>query len=124
LHYGIALIEALVLAKIILLGQAARLGRKHEDKPLIVPALYKTIVFGIWVIGIKILEHFIGAFVRGRGLAGGFHDLINENVYEILANALVVIPALVPFFAIKELERVVGREKLGCIVLPKKGNHG
>ncbi len=51
LHYGIALIEALVLAKIILLGEAARLGRKHEDKPLIVPALYKTIVFGIWVIG-------------------------------------------------------------------------
>ncbi len=57
LHYGIALIEALVLAKIVLLGEAARLGRKYEGKALIIPTVHKTIVFGIWVIGFKILEH-------------------------------------------------------------------
>ncbi len=120
LHYGIALVEALVLAKIILLGEAARLGRRHEDKPLIIPTLHKTVVFGIWVIGFKILEHFISALVRGHGLAGGFHDLINENVYEILANALVVISALVPFFAIKELARVMGREKLVALFFRRR----
>jgi len=79
LHYGVALIEAAVLAKIILLGEAARIGRKHEDKPLIVPTLYKTIVFGLWVIGFKVLEHMIGGLLRGKGLAGGFHDLISED---------------------------------------------
>ncbi len=112
LHYGFALIQALVLAKIILLGETARVGRKHEDKPLIVPALYKAIVFGLWVVGFKFLEHMIHGLLRGRGVAGGFHDLISEGVYEILGNALVMVSAFVPFFAIKELERVLGREKL------------
>jgi hypothetical protein len=119
-NYGIALIEAAVLAKIILLGEAARIGRKHEDKPLIVSTLYKTIVFAIWVIGFKVLEHVIGGLLRGKGLAGGFHDLISKDGYEILANALVMISAFVPFFAIKELGRVLGREKLRALFFRRR----
>ena len=33
--YGFAIINALVIAKIILIGEYARLGRGQEDKPLI-----------------------------------------------------------------------------------------
>jgi hypothetical protein len=120
LHYGVALIEAAVLAKIILLGEAAHIGRKHEDKPLIVPTLHKTIVFGIWVIGFKVVEHMIGGLLRGKGLAGGFHDLISGDGYEILANAVVMISAFVPFFAIKELGRVLGRERLRALFFRRR----
>ena len=120
LDYGVAVIEAAVLAKIILLGEAARIGRKHEDKPLIIPALHKTILFAIWVAGFKVLEHMIGGLLRGKGLAGGFHDLMSKNGYEILANALVVAAAFVPFFAIKELGRVLGREKLRALFFRRR----
>ena len=37
LHYGVSVVEALVLAKVILIGEGLRLGRGLEDKPLIVP---------------------------------------------------------------------------------------
>lgn len=120
LNYGIAVIEAVVLAKIILLGEAARVGRKHEDKPLIVPALHKTFLFAIWVIGFKILEHIIRGLARGEGLAGSFNDLIGKGGYEILANVLVIIAAFVPFFAIKELGRVLGRDKLRELFFRKR----
>ena len=120
LHHGFAVIEAAVLAKIILLGEAARIGRKHEDKQLILPTLHKTIVFAIWVIGFKVLEHMIGGLLRGKGLAGGFHDLISKDGYEILANGLVMISAFVPFFAIKELGRVLGREKLHALFFRRR----
>ncbi len=120
LNYGIVVIEAAVLAKIILLGEAARVGRKHEDKPLIVPTLHKTILFTILVIGFKVLEHMIGGLLRGKGLAGGFNDLIGKGGYEILANALVMISAFVPFFAIKELGRVLGREKLRALFFRRR----
>jgi hypothetical protein len=120
LNYGIAVIEAAVLAKIILLGEAARIGRKYEDKALIIPTLHKTIVFVIWVIGFKILEHMIGGLLRGKGLAGGFHDLISKDGYEVLANALVMISAFVPFFAIKELGRLIGRKKLRALFFRKR----
>ena len=120
LNYGIAVIEAAVLAKIILLGEAARIGRKHENKPLIIPALHKTVVFAIWVIGFKVIEHMIGGLLRGNGLAGGFHDLLSKSGYEILANALVVFAAFIPFFAIKELGRVLGREKLRALFFRRR----
>ena len=114
-HYGIAVIEAAVLAKIILLGEAAGTGRKYEDRPLIIPTLHKTIIFAIWVVGFKIVEHMIGGLLRGKGLAGGFNDLIGQGWYEILANTLVLISAFIPFFAIRELGRVLGREKLRAL---------
>jgi len=44
-NYGFAVIEALVLAKVIMIGEVARLGRGLERKPLIYPTLYKTVVF-------------------------------------------------------------------------------
>ena len=62
----------------------------------------------------------IGGLLRGKGLAGGFHDLISEGWYEILANGLVVISAFFPFFAIKELERVLGREKLRALFFRRR----
>lgn len=120
LNYGIAVIEAAVLAKVILLGEAALIGRKYENKPLIVPTLHKTVAFAIWVIGLKVLEHMIRGLIRGKGLAGGFNDLISKDVYEILANALVMFSALIPFFAIKELGRILGRDKLSAMFFRKR----
>jgi hypothetical protein len=49
LHYGVSVVEALVLAKVILIGDVLRLGRGLDDKPLIVPTLYKAVVFSLWV---------------------------------------------------------------------------
>jgi hypothetical protein len=48
-NYWFAVIEAAVLAKVIMIGQAVRLGHGLEDKPLIYPTLYKTAVFTIFV---------------------------------------------------------------------------
>jgi hypothetical protein len=112
LNYGFAVIQAAVLAKVILLAEVARVGRKHEDKPLIIPTLHKTIVFAIWVIGFKVLEHLISGLARGKGLMGGFDELFAKGWYELLANGVVVFAAFIPFFAIKELGRELGRETL------------
>jgi hypothetical protein len=37
LHYGFAFIEALIIAKVILIGDAFRLGRRFEDRLLSFP---------------------------------------------------------------------------------------
>lgn len=120
LHYGFAVIQAAVLAKVILLAEVARVGRKHEKKPLIIPTLHKTIIFALWVVGFKVLEHIIDGLGRGTGVVGGLEELIAEGWYEILANGLVVITAFVPFFAIKQLGRVLGRETLVALFFRKR----
>src|SRR5580698_8418742 len=48
-NYGVALINALVIAKVILIGEYARLGKRYEAKPLLSSALYKAFLFGLLV---------------------------------------------------------------------------
>jgi hypothetical protein len=59
-----------------------------------------------------VLEHTIGGLLRGKGLAGGFDELMSRGRYELLSNFLVVFFAFIPFFAIKELGRVLGAGKI------------
>ncbi len=40
LRHGYAIVEALMLSKMIVLGQAWRLGEKYRENPLIYPTLY------------------------------------------------------------------------------------
>ena len=74
-HYWVSVLEALVLAKVILIGNMVRLGRRFDDKPLMVPTLYKAVVFSLWVGVFSVLEHTIGGLLRGHGLAGGVAEL-------------------------------------------------
>lgn len=111
LHYGIALIEALVLAKVIMLGDVMGLGRRLDDRPLILITVYKTVVFAVWAGVFGILEHLLEGLVNGKGLTGGIEEFWS-NSYELLARCLMVFFAFVPFFAFKELGRVLGENKI------------
>jgi hypothetical protein len=111
-HYGIVVIKALVLAKVIMIGDVLHLGRRLEDKPLIFPTLYKSAVFSIWVAVFNVLEDAIKGLLHGIGLAGGFYELISKGTDELLAGCLVVFFAFVPFFAFKELGRLLDEGKI------------
>jgi len=74
-HYWVSVLEALVLAKVILIGDMVRLGRRFDEKPLMAPTLYKAVVFSLWVGVFSVLEHTIEGLFRGHGLAGGVAEL-------------------------------------------------
>jgi hypothetical protein len=112
LHYGVAIIEALILAKVVLLGDAVHLGREFEGKPLIFPTLYKAVLFSLFVGAFAIGEHSIEGWLHGKGFAGGFREIVNEGKDELLARCLLTFFAFVPFFAFRELGRVMGDGKI------------
>ena len=112
-NYGFALIEALILGKVIMIGGMFHLGRGLEDKPLIYPTLYKTAVFTIFCAFFTLAEHAIKGLVSGHGVVAGFAEFTAQGYEVILANSMVVFVALIPFFAMKELGRVMGREQIG-----------
>ncbi len=112
LHYGISLIKALVFAKVIMVVSAFHFGRKLEDEPLVYPTLYKTVVFTVSMALFSLIESTVREFLRGKGLAGGWDELMGQGGYEWLAGALVVFFAFIPFFAAKELGRVMGEGKI------------
>ena len=111
-RYGMSVLEALVLAKVILIGDVLRIGRRFEDKPLIVPTLYKTVVFTLWVGLFTVLEHTIEGLIRGHGWAAGIEEIVSKGKYAFLGRCLVTFFTFIPFFAFRELERVKGRNQI------------
>ena len=106
--YGIAVIRALVLAKVVLVAETLRLGRGYENKPLIVPTLYKTLLFTVCVALFDIAEGLVRGFMSGLGSIGAVDDVLSRFNYEWLSRALVIFFAFLPFFAVGELRRVLG----------------
>jgi hypothetical protein len=120
LNYGISLIEALILGKVIMIGDIIRLGQKFKHKPLILTILYKSIIFTIWAALFIILESAIKGLIRGNGVIRGIETLFTEEKFEFLARNLVTFLAFIPFFAIKELEEIFGKKKIYHLFFVKK----
>ena len=118
-NYWVAVIDALILGKVIMIGGVFHLGRGLEQKPLIYPALYKAFVFTLFVAVLAVIEHAIKGLWSGQGLTQGVAELFAKGSDELLAACLVIFVALVPFFAIKELGRVLGAEKMAVLFFRK-----
>ena len=118
--YGVAFIQAFILGKLIMIGAVFRLGQGLEAKPLIYPAIYKALVFSIFVAVFKIIEHMIKDLWSGTGFTESFVKLYGTGLYEVLANSMVVFAAFVPFFAVKELGRVLGEKKIRTLFFNRR----
>ncbi|MGC9197074.1 MAG: hypothetical protein ACP5IL_16745 [Syntrophobacteraceae bacterium] len=118
-HYGYAFFKALVLAKVVMIGDSLGLANRFQQKPLIVTTLYKTIVFAVWVIFFSAIERVADALLDGKGFGGGFH-LIAAHLDELLAGVLVVFFAFIPFFAFKELGRVLSAGDIAWLFFKKR----
>ncbi len=119
-EYGYAVVEALVLAKVILIGEAFHLGEHFHEQSLAVSTAWKTVVFGLLVAVFTALEHFVGAIVHGRSLASALPQLTGSHLYELLARVVVTLVAFVPLFSFRELGRVLGPGKLSELFFHRK----
>jgi len=119
-HYGFALIKALVLAKVILLGQHVRFANVFDDRPLIVATFYKVILFGLFVLAFEVLEHVIGGFLHGKDLQSVFQEMLSAGRDELLARTLVMLVAFIPLFAFTETARVLGEGKMRELFVNKR----
>jgi len=120
LHYGIALIEALVIAKVVLIGRLFGFSRRFEDRPLIVPVIYKSILFGVLVIVVGLAERIVEGWFHGQGVLGGLRSLDELGIHELGARVLMLIVAFVPFFAFGEIVRVHGSREIAALFFSKR----
>jgi hypothetical protein len=115
LNYGFALIESLIIAKVMLIGRMFGFSRRFEDRPLVVPVLYKTMLFGLLVMAFTVVERLVEGWIHHRGLVGGLREFTDIGIYEVGARVLMLVVAFVPFFAFGEIGRVLGASKLAAM---------
>jgi hypothetical protein len=112
-NYATALINALIVAKVILIGQYAHLGNRQESKPLFQSAIYKAFMFTLLVFAFHILEELIKRLWHGDAVAAASRNI---RVDDLLARSLVVFCTFVPLFAFLELRRVLGEDRFSDLL--------
>lgn len=112
-NYGAALINALVIAKVILLGEMMHLGKKLEAKPLIYSAVYKAFVFGLLVFAFHIIEEVIKHLVHGESVTPLFRE---ARIDDMLSRTVIVFCTFIPLFAFREMHRVLGEQQFRALL--------
>lgn len=123
-HLGSGVIQALIIAKLIILGEVLHLGKKYENAPLIIPTLFKAVIFSIFVLLLTVLEHFVVGYFTGKTWAVIYDHLIEKGIYEILARVYVMFFVFVLFFGFKETGRVIGDRRLYELFFKRRSKNG
>ena len=110
--YGFALVNALVIAKVILIGEYAHLGKKHEAKPLLLAAIHKAFLFTLLVFAFHVVQEVIRLLVHRGNIATALRDI---RIDDLLGRSLVVFCTFIPLFAFRELQRVLGEENFRAL---------
>ena len=118
--YGASLINALVLAKILHIAEALHFGEKFDGKPLVYPILYKSVLFGLLLVLAYIVEEIAVGLLRGESLAQARPDLGGGTPAGIAAVAVIMIVALIPFFALKEIRRSLGNSAFDSLLFKRR----
>ncbi len=116
--FAFALINALVITKVIMIGEYAKLGRRHENKPLLVSAVWKALVFGLLVFAFHIIEEAIKQLIHGTALARAPREIRFD---QLAGRAIVVFCIFVPLFAFREFRRVMGEDEFRTLVFGSRG---
>lgn len=62
-YHGLALINALALAKVMLVAKDLHLGERFDEAPLIYPTLLKSALFTVVLACFKLMEEAVGALL-------------------------------------------------------------
>jgi hypothetical protein len=111
-YHGLALINAVALAKVMLVARHLPLMNQLKNAPLIYPTLVKSALFTVVLTCFKILENAVIGWYRHESFRQSFSDLGGGTGNGILTLALLVFAMLVPFVGYGELGRVLGEGKL------------
>lgn len=119
--YALALINALVLAKIMLLAEAAQvgtwsIGRHLRKGPLAVVILYRALLFAAILIGANVLEVVLVGAWHGKTVSEVLPEIAG-GPRGVATFAWVLFMALIPYFTYRELGHVLGEARLRGLLL-------
>jgi hypothetical protein len=120
--YFMGVIKAFVIAKVVMIGAFLSISRKFEHKPLFIPILYKAFLFTIMVMLFDMVEEFLKAIIHSHDFLIAVGELQARISAVWLSASLLIFFIFIPFFAIKELIRVLGKDSVKAMLLERRNN--
>jgi len=105
----IGIIKALIIAKVIMFGAFFKISRKFENQALIFPILYKTLLFVILVLFFDLIEAYVRELIELKNISAALTEVLKHHFNKLWLGGLIVVSvSFLPFFALKELSRLIG----------------
>lgn len=113
---GFAVFNALVLAKVMLVAETLNLGDRFRRGPLVYTILCQSFLFSILFISFHIVEKVVLGLVKGESLAASVPGIGGGGLAGVVCVGVILFVALTPFFAFRELSRVLGPGRLNAML--------
>lgn len=114
--YGLAFINAWILAKIMLVAEHLDTRPHLQGRPLIYPIVVRSCIFAALLVCAYILEEMAIGLWRGKTWVDSLPTIGGGGVSGLAAVILIMAVALLPYFAFRELGRVLGPERLQALL--------
>ena len=106
-------IAALIVAKVILIVDLMPFVNRYPDKPLIYNIAWKTAIYIVAALIVRILEELIPLIGKAGGVAAAFEQLLDEVVWHHFWSVQIWLLTLFAFYCtLREVGRVVGRKRV------------
>jgi hypothetical protein len=121
---GFAFVNALVLAKVMLIAEDLNLGGWLQGKPLLWPILHESVVFALLFIAVHYLEHIIVGLFQGETVRASVPAIGGGGIAGLVCAAVIMAVSLIPFFAFRDVNRALGGNRLVEMVLGTRHRRG
>ncbi len=115
-HQGIAFVNALVFAKVMMLFEMFDPGAWLRRRPLIYPILYEAFLLTLMFLVVHVAEKVIEGLIRGQTVADSLPTIGGGGVLGLVSATVIVFVALTPFFALRNLNFALGADRLYALL--------
>ncbi len=115
--YGFAIVNALILGKVMLVAEDLRFADWFKDRPLIYPILCKAIAFSVLFLVFDVVEEVLVGTFKGKTIGESIPSIGGGTLTGVVFVGIILSIALIPFFAFREIGRVIGERELHSLIL-------
>src|SRR5271170_6074893 len=119
-EHAFAIINALIFAKVLLIGEHFHLGTRFKDRPLVYPVLHKCFIFTVLLICFHIAESVLVGVWHGSTIVDSIPPIVGGSIKGLLSVAVMCFVVLLPFFGFREIGEVIGRRELWTLIFTRR----
>lgn len=108
---GFAFLNALVLAKVMLVIEELEVARWLRGRPLILVILYEAVICTLFFLVFHVIERSVIAKFSGHAITASAVEVGGGGVGTLIVTVILFV-SLLPFFAFKNVTRAIGADRM------------
>ncbi|SHF06522.1 hypothetical protein SAMN02745157_1554 [Kaistia soli DSM 19436] len=118
---GFAILNALVLGKIMLVAEHFDFARWLRRKPVIWSILFEAAFCSALFLGFHVIERAVSIWIRGSVSTESPFSFGGGGLLGLAIVVVILFVSLLPFFAFKNVARIIGEETMRRILFEGAG---